>query len=53
MSDPGTNNKSAAGWRNRWGLIVCMILAVAFIALGVAYKYTGDFSGLATWGVRK
>jgi hypothetical protein len=31
-----------------WGYIVIGLLAVALIGLVIAYKYTGDFSGLAT-----
>jgi hypothetical protein len=31
-----------------WGFILIGLLALTFIGLVIAYKYTGDFSGLAT-----
>jgi hypothetical protein len=34
-------------------LLVAAIIAVVLIAGGVAYKYTGDFTGLATYGARE
>jgi hypothetical protein len=36
-----------------WGYIVIGLLAVALIGLVIAYKYTGDFSGLATLGTNR
>jgi hypothetical protein len=34
--------------KRAWGYIVIGSLALALIGLVIAYKYTGDFSGLAT-----
>jgi hypothetical protein len=31
-----------------WGLIIFGSLALAFVGLVISYKYTGDFTGLAT-----
>ena len=36
-----------------WGFIVIGLFAVTFIGLVIAYKYTGDFSGLATLGTNR
>jgi hypothetical protein len=36
--------------RSNWRFMVVGILALALIGLVIVYKYTGDFSGLATWG---
>ena len=36
-----------------WGSIVIGLLALTFIGLVIAYKYTGDFSGLATLGTNR
>ena len=36
-----------------WGFIVIGLLALTFIGLVIAYKYTGDFSGLATLGTNR
>jgi hypothetical protein len=33
-----------------WGLIIIGIFALAVFGLVIAYKYTGDFSGLFTFG---
>jgi hypothetical protein len=38
------------GWKSNWGLMLAALAAVAFIAAGMAYKFTGDFTGLATFG---
>ena len=37
--------------RSNWRFMVMGILALALIGLVIVYKYTGDFSGLATWGI--
>jgi len=36
--------------KRTWGFIVIGLLALTFIGLVIAYKYTGDFTGLATLG---
>jgi hypothetical protein len=36
-----------------WGFIFIGLLALALIGLVIAYKYTGDFSGLATLGTNR
>jgi hypothetical protein len=36
--------------RSSWRFMIVGILALALIGLVIVYKYTGDFSGLATWG---
>ena len=36
--------------KRAWGFIVIGLLAIALIGLVIAYKYTGDFTGLATLG---
>jgi len=36
--------------RKNLKFITAAILAVTFIGLVIAYKYTGDFSGIAKWG---
>jgi hypothetical protein len=36
--------------RHYWRLILVAILAAAFLVLGISYKYTGDFTGGATFG---
>jgi hypothetical protein len=36
-----------------WRFILVGALALTFIGLVIAYKYTGDFSGLATLGSSK
>ncbi len=36
-----------------WGFIFIGFLALTFIGLVIAYKYTGDFSGLATLGTNR
>jgi hypothetical protein len=36
--------------RRDWRLFVVAILAAAFLVLGILYKYTGDFTGVATFG---
>jgi hypothetical protein len=36
-----------------WGFIFIGFLALALIGLVIAYKYTGDFSGLATLGTNR
>jgi hypothetical protein len=36
--------------RPDWRLILVAFLAAAFMVLGIAYKYTGDFTGGATFG---
>jgi hypothetical protein len=46
--DDERKNRFAA--RRDWRLLVGAILAMAFLAAVVAYKYTGDFTGLATFG---
>jgi hypothetical protein len=33
-----------------WRLFLVAILAAAFLVLGILYKYTGDFTGVATFG---
>ena len=35
------------------GFIVIGLLALTLIGLVIAYKYTGDFSGLATLGTNR
>ena len=35
------------------GFIVIGLLALTFIGLVIAYKYTGDFSGFATLGTNR
>jgi hypothetical protein len=39
--------------KRTWGFIVIGLLALTFIGLVIAYKYTGDFSGLATLGTNR
>jgi hypothetical protein len=39
--------------KRAWSLIVIGLLALTFIGLVIAYKYTGDFSGLATLGTNR
>lgn len=34
-------------------LLCAAIVTVVMLAAGIAYKYTGDFTGLATYGARK
>src|SRR5258708_2692241 len=41
---------SFAMLRSNWRLILAIIVALAVIGTGVAYKYTGDFTGLLTFG---
>jgi hypothetical protein len=36
-----------------WGFVLIGFLALALIGLVIAYKYTGDFSGLATLGTNR
>jgi hypothetical protein len=36
-----------------WGFIFIGFLALALIGLVIAYKYTGDFTGLATLGTNR
>jgi hypothetical protein len=36
-----------------WKFIVAGLLAVPLIGLIIAYKYTGDFSGLVTFGTSR
>ena len=38
--------------KRAWGYIV-ILLALSHIGLVIAYKYTGDFSGLATLGTNR
>ena len=38
------------GWRNNWGLILATVAALALFGAVVAYKFTGDFTGMATLG---
>jgi hypothetical protein len=45
MAD-STNAKRGRDWR----LIVAAVLAVALVMGGIAYKYTGDFTGLVRLG---
>ena len=35
-----------------WLLILLAVLALTVFAAGISYKYTGDFTGLTTWGTR-
>jgi hypothetical protein len=35
-----------------WLLILLAVVAMTVFAAGISYKYTGDFTGLATWGTR-
>jgi hypothetical protein len=37
-------------WRNNWGLILATVAAIALFGAVVAYKFTGDFTGMATLG---
>jgi hypothetical protein len=39
--------------RRTWGFIGIGLLALTFLGLVIAYKYTGDFSGLATLGTNR
>jgi hypothetical protein len=39
--------------KRAWGFIVIGLLALTFIGLVIAYKYTGDFTGLATLGTNR
>jgi hypothetical protein len=39
--------------KRTWSFIVIGLLALTFIGLVIAYKYTGDFSGLATLGTNR
>ena len=36
--------------RRDWRLVLVAILAAAFLVAGIVYKYTGDFTGGATFG---
>jgi hypothetical protein len=36
--------------RRDWRLVLVAILVAAFLVLGIVYKYTGDFTGGATFG---
>jgi hypothetical protein len=36
------------GWN--WGLVLAFLAALAVIGIGLAYQYTGDFTGLMTFG---
>jgi len=36
--------------RRDWRLVLVAILAAAFLVVGIVYKYTGDFTGVATFG---
>lgn len=38
------------GPRNNWRLILVAVAALAVIGAGMAYKFTGDFTGLVTFG---
>jgi hypothetical protein len=49
MMEPD-DNRDREHNRSDWRFIVVGILALALIGLVIVYKYTGDFSGLATWG---
>ncbi|HET7448610.1 MAG TPA: hypothetical protein VFJ49_12010 [Methyloceanibacter sp.] len=40
------------GWKSNWGLILAALAALAVIGAGMAYTFTGDFTGLVTFGVR-
>jgi hypothetical protein len=42
-----------ADQRRTWGFFVTGLLALTFIGLVIAYKYTGDFTGLATLGTNR
>jgi hypothetical protein len=33
-----------------WRLVLVAVLAAAILAAGIVYKYTGDFTGFATFG---
>lgn len=37
-------------WRNNWRLVLAALAALVVIGAGMAYKFTGDFTGLATLG---
>jgi hypothetical protein len=43
MNEP---KKSGPDWR----LVLVAILVAAFLMVGIVYKYTGDFTGVATFG---
>jgi len=45
MSDSGNDSR-----RRDWRLIVVAVVALALVAGGIAYKYTGDFTGFAKFG---
>jgi hypothetical protein len=47
------DNRDRERNKSNWRFIVVGMLALALIGLGIVYKYTGDFSGLATWGTNK
>ena len=36
--------------RRDWRLVLVAILAATFLVAGIVYKYTGDFTGVATFG---
>jgi hypothetical protein len=36
-----------------WGFLLIGVLALTFLGLVIAYKYTGDFSDLATLGTSR
>jgi hypothetical protein len=36
--------------RRDWRLVLVAILVAVFLAAGIVYKYTGDFTGIATSG---
>ena len=47
---PDRADNRARRWRSNWGLILAALAALAIIGAGIAYEYTGDFSGLMTFG---
>jgi hypothetical protein len=43
-------DNSGQGSKSNWRWIVVLLAALAIIGGGVAYKYTGDFTGLVKFG---
>jgi hypothetical protein len=43
MEDPKNRQRD-------WKLILAAILALGLVIAGIAYKYTGDFTGFAKFG---
>jgi hypothetical protein len=50
MSDQGENRDR--GQTGHWGWIFFGVLALGLIVAAILYKYTGDFTGLASFNTR-